>query len=107
MREYVHVHDMALACVKILDPVFANQKIVLTGQEAMRVKDVLHMLAEILGLPSSSIEFTETKYPDHYIRTPYAYQPDIARKYIPSLHVDLGQGLLDLITELSEYPSIT
>jgi UDP-glucose 4-epimerase len=36
----------------------------------------------------------------HYVRTPYAYQPKVGRKYVPSLHVDLGQGLLQLIEEV-------
>ena len=29
--------------------------------------------------------------------TPYSYQNDIGKKYIPSQHIDLGQGLLQLI----------
>ena len=35
----------------------------------------------------------------HYVRTPYAYMPRPARKYVPAMHVDLGQGLLQLIDE--------
>jgi UDP-glucose 4-epimerase len=34
------------------------------------------------------------------VRTPYAYQPKLGRKYAPPLHVDLGQGLLQLIDEV-------
>jgi len=67
----------------------------------MRVIDMLKMLAEILGLSADSVEFIENKYAGHYVRTSYAYQPKLGRKYIPPIHVDLGQGLLQLINELS------
>jgi len=42
----------------------------------------------------------ETEYAGHYVRTPYAYQPKLGRKYVPPMHVDLGQGLLQLIAEV-------
>jgi UDP-glucose 4-epimerase len=100
MREYIHVEDAAHASVSILDRAFKNQSIILTGQESMRVFDMLKMLAEILNLSEDSVEFTEERYNSHYIRTPYAYQPKLGRKYIPSTHVDLGQGLLQIIDEI-------
>jgi UDP-glucose 4-epimerase len=65
----------------------------------MRVADLLKMLAEILGI-SQTVEFVESDYAGHYIRTPYAYQTRLGRKYVPSLHVDLGQGLLEMIGEI-------
>jgi UDP-glucose 4-epimerase len=61
--------------------------------------DLLKMLAEILGI-SQSVEFVESDHPGHYVRTPYAYQTRLGRKYAPPLHVDLGQGLLELIGEI-------
>lgn len=99
LREYIHVEDAARASVAALGDDFCNQSVVLTGQEPMRVLDLLKMLAEILGIPDS-IEFIEGDYAGHYVRTPYAYQPKLGRKYVPPLHVDLGQGLLQLIDEV-------
>lgn len=96
MREYIHVEDAARASVTALGDEFRNQSVVLTGQESMRVFDLLKMLAEILGTPDS-VEFVEQEYAGHYVRTPYAYQPKLGRKFTPLLHVDLGQGLLELI----------
>ncbi len=100
MREYIHVDDAARASVDALGDEFKNESVVLTGQEPMRVIDMLKMLAEILGYPTESVEFIEGKYAGHYVRTPYAYQPKIGRKYIPPMHVDLGQGLLQIVNEL-------
>jgi len=99
MREYIHVEDVAYASVSILDDNFKNSSIILTGQEPMRVYDLLQMLAEILGI-NGNVEFIDSKYEGHYIRTPYSYQPKLGKKFIPPLHVDLGQGLLQLIEEV-------
>ncbi len=100
MREYIHVEDAARASVTALGDAFCNESVVLTGQEPMRVLDLLKMLAEILGLPESAVEFVDGDYAGHYVRTPYAYQPKLGRKYLPPLHVDLGQGLIQFIDEI-------
>lgn len=99
MREYIHVEDAARATIVALGDEFRNQHVVLTGQEPMRVMDLLKMLAEILGMPQA-VDFIESDHAGHYIRTPYAYQTRLGRKYVPPLHVDLGQGLLELIGEV-------
>jgi UDP-glucose 4-epimerase len=101
MREYIHVYDAAKASVDILNDNFVNESIVLTGQEPMRVLDMLKMLAEILGIPEGNVEFIDGDYAGHYRRTPYAYQPKLGKKYIPPLHVDLGQGLIQVIGDIS------
>jgi len=99
LREYIHVEDAARASVVALGKEFRNESVVLTGQEPMRVMDLLKMIAEILGL-KKPVEFVESHQLGHYVRTPYAYQPKLGRKYIPPLHVDLGQGLMQLIQEI-------
>ena len=105
MREYIHVDDAARASIDAINDEFRNESVVLTGQEPMKVIDLLKMLSEILGLSEKSIEFVEDNYAGHYIRTPYSYQPKLGRKYIPPMHVDLGQGLLQVINELSKVSS--
>lgn len=99
VREYIHVEDAARASVIALSDEFKNQHVVLTGHEPMKVLDLLKMLAEILDI-KKEIEFEDLPYAGHYVRTPYAYQTKIGRKFIPPMHVDLGQGLLQLIDEI-------
>jgi UDP-glucose 4-epimerase len=101
MREYINVEDAARASIDILDEKFVNENIVLTGQEPMKVINMLKMLSEILYFPTETVKFVENKYAGHYVRTPYAYQPKLGKKYIPPVHVDLGQGLLQIINELA------
>jgi len=97
MREYIHVDDAARASVEAIEDEFKNESIVLTGQEPMRVIDMLKMLAEILGMHEDSVRFVDNENVGHYVRTPYSYQPKLGRKYIPPMHVDLGQGLIEVI----------
>jgi UDP-glucose 4-epimerase len=106
IREYIHVADAAMASVVALGAEFRNESVVLTGHEPIRVDDLMKMLAEIMGLPGN-VDFRDEDYPGHYVRTPYAYQPKLGRKYTPPLHVDLGQGLLQLIEDVSRELSLS
>jgi len=101
MREYIHVDDAARASVDALGEDFKNESVVLTGQEPMKVFDMLMILAEIMNIGTEDIQFIDGNYAGHYVRTPYSYQPKLGRKYIPPMHVDLGQGLLQLINEIN------
>ena len=98
-REYIHVKDAAHASVEILKEEYSNQHIVLTGTESIKVIELLQMLSEIMGI-EKEIKFKNQLYQGHYVRTPYSYQTKLGRKFIPNLHVDLGQGLLQLIDEV-------
>ena len=102
LREYIHVEDAAKASVDVLKEEFCNEHLVLTGHEPMRVLDLLEMLREILGFSKGSVNFVPAEHSGHYVRTPYSYQPKLGRKYTPPLHVDLGQGLLELIEEVQQ-----
>ena len=95
-REYIHVRDAAIASVSSLNKDFKNKRIILTGHQPIKVIDLLSMLAEIIGLPSSAVQFNKIENEGHYIRTPYHYEPELAEKYIPDTYVDLGEGLLEL-----------
>ena len=97
VREYVHVQDVADACLEALVDSFRNQCLIITGRESTPVKEIALMLAEILGLPGGGIRFVDEGRAGHYIRTPYSDMPRLAHKYTPALHVDLGQGLLQLV----------
>ncbi|MGE3402369.1 MAG: NAD-dependent epimerase/dehydratase family protein [Vicinamibacterales bacterium] len=101
MREYIHVWDAAQSSVDILASEFENANIIVTGQQPVRVKDLLTMVREILG-GRIAVEYVtpgaEAAAPSlHYHMTPYSFQPTIARKLVRTSYLDLGQGLLGLI----------
>ena len=99
IREYIHVEDAARMSVQILAPEYANRHLILTGQERMRIKDVMTMISEIMPWPVE-LHFDEANTVHHYEVTPYAFQPRIGRKLVLNEHVDLGQGLLDCLREI-------
>jgi UDP-glucose 4-epimerase len=99
MREYIHVRDAAEASVAALNSNFLNQRVVLTGQESMKVIDLLKMVAEILNF-KQDVLFKPSEHAGHYIRTPYAYDPKIGKKYVLPIHIDLGQGILELVEHI-------
>jgi UDP-glucose 4-epimerase len=99
LREYIHVEDAARSSVEMLKPEYKNAHVMLTGHKPMRVYDFLHMLGEMMGI-EDSVRFIENHHVGHYVRTPYSYNPKIGLKYSPPFHVDLGQGLLNLVEEV-------
>ena len=96
-RSYIHVEDAAQSSVDILSQNFVNESVILSGLEPIKIIDMLKTLAEIMSLPEEKIEFSKKPQVGHYVKTPYAYTSNIGKKYIPSKHIDLGQGLLQLI----------
>jgi UDP-glucose 4-epimerase len=101
IREYIHVEDAARMSVQILASEFANRHLILTGQEKLRVRDVMTMISEIMPWPVE-LHFDEANPIHHYQITPYAFQPRIGRKLVLNEHVDLGQGLLDCLREIHQ-----
>ena len=101
MREYIHVEDAARMSVQVLSPEFANRHLILTGQERMRIRDVMTMISEIMPW-NVKLNFEEANAISHYEITPYAFQPRIGRKLVLNEHVDLGQGLLDCLREIHQ-----
>ncbi len=101
MREYIHISDAAKLSVEILGNEYKNQHVILTGNERMKVIDIMRMIAEILP-NKPKLHFGEEIMAGHYVMTPYTYNPRIGKKLTSPHHIDLGQGLLDCIAEIHE-----
>lgn len=101
IREYIHVEDAARMSVQVLAPEYANRHLILTGQEKLRIRDIMTMISEMMPWPIK-LNFDEANAVHHYEVTPYAFQPRIGRKLVTNDHVDLGQGLLDCIQEIHQ-----
>lgn len=99
LREYIHVEDAALSSVEILKPEYANQNIVLTGNQPMTVGNVFNMIAEMLDKNIKFI-FKNDLSNTHYMITPYSFSPRLGKKMIPPVQFDLGQGVLRIIEDI-------
>lgn len=101
MREYIHIADAAKLSVEVLDEKYKNRHMMLTGNERMRVTDIMRMIAEMLP-NKPELKIGEKTLAGHYVMTPYSYSPKLGQKLVSNDHIELGQGLLDCIAEMSE-----
>ena len=100
-REYIHVIDAAKLSVKILENKYSNQAITVTGHQVMNSNEMMDMMFEISGKKKNIKYIDRDSDPDHYINTPYRFTPKTAIKLIPEEYFDLGQGILEVIEEVS------
>ena len=105
-REYIHVRDAAKLSVEILDPKFANLHVTLTGHRSIYFKDILNVISEIMG-NRVEIVYKENAnaLENHYEMTPYSYTPKVGYKLTSNLFTDLGQGLIEIMTEIDNRQS--
>jgi UDP-glucose 4-epimerase len=102
LREYIHINDASDACAQLVESGRVNQSVILSGMQAFRVADIIEMIEEMLGY-KLEIKYEYSSDSGHYNKTPYSYSPKLAKKYIPENQVDLGQGLLSVIEEISTH----
>lgn len=100
VREYIHVKDVARACVEILSEEFKNKHIILTGHNPMKFKEMLEMIKEILNNQVEIELQPVVSGSNHYNITPYSFTPKIGDKYFSHHYIDMGQGLLECIHDI-------
>jgi len=101
-REYIHVADAARLSVDILAPEYANQHLIITGHYPMRARDLFTMFSEILGR-EVQVEYAQPDIPDgHYRITPYQFHPRVGKKLTSNVYVDFGQGILQVLEQISQ-----
>jgi len=96
IREYIHVHDAAQCSMEVLSDEFVNQYVIITGNQQMKVKDLLLMVKEMLD-NKIKVEYLPPSNNFHYEITPYTFAPKIAKRFISKTYLDLGQGMLKSI----------
>ena len=99
IREYIHVKDAAQLSVNALDEKYINKHLIITGNQQIKIKDLLIMIREIFQ-GHIEIEYINDLELHHYEITPYNYKPNTAKKITPDSYHDMGQGLMDLIFDL-------
>ena len=102
VREYIHASDAARLSVQILSSEFINRHVVLTGHERFHIHEIMKMISEMLPNKDIEIRFFPGSSKAHYSLTPYTFQPKIGHKLTSNEFVDLGQGILDCLTEVHE-----
>lgn len=100
IREYIHVSDAANLSVKVLNEDYKNKALTITGQQSIKISDMLAMLFEIMN-KKFKVKYSSNDIKTfHYGNTPYRYKPKSSMKMVPTEYVDFGQGLLDIVEEV-------
>lgn len=102
VREYIHVKDAAKMSVDILDKSFRNECVMLTGPYPVQIKQLFVLINEIMG-GKISIQYNCRRsrlVETHYKLTPYSYTPKAARKLVLGQYLDLGQGMLECVSDM-------
>ena len=99
IRSYIHVKDAAKCSVDILSDEFKNQYVMLTGNQSIKINDLLNMIREMFH-GEISVEYSGESEEGHYEITPYSFRPRVAKKIVAGSYYDLGQGILDVIYEV-------
>lgn len=99
IRSYIHVQDAAKCSVDILSEEFKNQYVIITGNQSVKIKELLNMIREIFH-GEISVEYSGEFEAGHYEITPYSFRPRVAKKITATSYYDLGQGILDVIYEV-------
>jgi len=99
IREYIHIHDASRGGVEILSDNFVNQYVMITGNQQMKVKDLLLMIKEMFE-DKIAIEYIPPKSNYHYEITPYVFTPKLAKRIVGGTYIDLGQGILKCIQDI-------
>jgi len=101
LREYIHVRDAAELTVKILAPEYKNRHLIITGHHPIKLKDLMETIKEILD-NSIEVIYKPGENPAHYTVTPYSYTPKIGKKLTTDCYSDLGQGLIECLSEIDK-----
>lgn len=106
IREYIHVFDAARCSVEILSKEYKNQHVIITGNQQIKIKDLLIMIREMLGnkinIEYRPVDDKTCPYDPslHYEITPYVFNPNLAKRLVDKHYIDLGQGILELLKDV-------
>jgi len=102
IREYIHAADVAKLSADVIESnEYINECLILTGVERMHRKELFNMINEMLN-NTIEISLNYTGYANHYKTTPYSFHPMRSKKLVANPYIDMGQGILDCMKNISE-----
>ena len=99
IREYINIIDAAKLSVRVIDKEFANKHIIVTGNQSMKIRELLSMIKEIFE-DNIKIIYKPSDEQHHYQITPFSFRSQVAERLTPNTFIDIGQGILEVLNEL-------
>jgi UDP-glucose 4-epimerase len=99
IREFINVKDASELTIESLNKQYDRKILMLTGTKSMQYKELFSMINEIFD-NKISVKMRKNNKKTHYNITPYSFNKDIVKKLINNPHIDLGQGLIEIIESL-------
>jgi len=99
VREFINVRDAADLTRESLKEEYDNETLMLTGTKSMKYKELFLMISEIFD-NQISIKIEKNNKKTHYNITPYSFKKDIVKKLTNNPHIDLGEGLIEIIESM-------
>ncbi len=103
-REYVNVIDAAKCTCDLIEKKYDNKTVTITGNNKIKMDDLLKLIAEILGISEKKIKFLKNKQVGHYLRTPYNYNEDLPIKINLQNYIEISEGIKQLIKYIRKNP---
>lgn len=107
-RQYIHARDTAKICDYILSNKKLNNFITLSGQETIRIHDLLMIIKEIINNKLDIKCKLDKRSFSHYKNTPFtfdsedSFEPNIGRKLIFDEYTELSEGIYEVIRHESK-----
>jgi len=99
IRELINIYDAAKISVDCLQEQYKNTKLLVTGIERLKMKDIIDMVKEIIGR-DVKVNYSDKSQAHHYKITPYNYDLTQSYKITNNPYVDIGQGIIQVIQEI-------
>lgn len=101
IREYINIKDAAKLSVNALDKSFENRHLIVTGNQTMKIKELLTMIKEVFD-NKIKIKYEPGNELHHYQITPFSFRAEVAERLTPDTYIDIGQGIIEVLNEISE-----
>ena len=101
-RRYIHVKDAATACVKIVNKIYKNKYLTITGNRQVRVNKIFNIISDYLKIPRKKIKFLNEKYTGHYDTNPTFFKTRVGTNFVIKKQKNLKRNLVKLIKEVKD-----
>ena len=79
-RKYIHVEDAVKACIDIIKKKYENKYLIITGQDSVKVKDLMKIVKQYLNISSDKIKFLNVNNEGHYDIRPTPFVPRLGER---------------------------